>query len=260
MILDDANIINPFAKDVHDFGMLLLNLAFGDLKDIETPPMTSTGGVRPYNLLSPKRSTHCCILHSSSQTPEPVNMQQGKIAEFKMVRHRTSKTSIKLRIKKLEYSPTRLSEDPKQNDTTPSLFALLAKSTRFTHAFRDFLCCCLKYDPYKRSNIKDLLSHRFLSDKHDFSGPLLTLNKIVSMSRISMEPEDRTNGTTKKYVSAKLSETLQIALLDNEVKSKFDANMRKYELEGPYDKRIVDISYEIGVLPTDLWDRLSKLL
>jgi hypothetical protein len=109
-------------------------------------------------------------------------------------------------------------------------------------------------------NVKELLSHRFLSDKHQVNGPLLTLDEMISMFKRPLDLEAEPNGTVKKFINTKFFENFQKALHDQELKGKVDFYVKANPFIGVSDKRIVDIANELDVMPILLLKKIKSFI
>ena len=197
-------------------------------------------------------SNVCCILHSEDIVRKIIERCSIKRPRPTLVKHKSAPdnsphTSFKAIGKIYEISP-------------PSMYIplleILTTGNRFSKAFIDFLCSCLKIDDFLRANSQSLSSHPFLDEDHLSNGPDISMKEVLK----TMKKKDGSISTRENLGEShleKFTESLEVAFLNKEVQEKFEHMIKEESAQKVDDRKIIDLANELEVSPKKLWDHIS---
>ena len=239
-ILKDAKpleVSSPaFAQDTFDFGLVILQCAVGGDLSIYDPPNTLTWSNIKTVVTGPtfqkNESYACCLIHSEIMVRKAI-MKNLEGTDQKLKHNKNGKRETK--------------EEPEKNEPYLSLREILKMKNRFSDAFESFLCSCLKLNANKRTDLKSLATHKFMTADNIHKGPLLSINELLQVEKaesLNHNQQENSHNMYRKHLE-KLDEALRVAFLNKAVKEKFDLALFKGQ-ESLNHKRLRDLAEEIG--------------
>ncbi len=234
------------AQDIFDFGFLMLICAVGGLEFFESSEFMEKARIFLDELAKKpqERSKYCCLIHN-----------EDLIASVKLPNHEGVFLNGKpARVIK----PSGLVLEKSSKPSSHINIQDFLKTQNFSQEFIDFLCGCLKFDPYERTSISSLLKSPFITNKST-KGPSVGLSDILKISHTwsknSVLPSEY-QGYSERQLN-KLVETLTLVLPNCEKKpSKF---FDEFEMLTPNSQVIVDLANELGLPSIKVWKSVESL-
>lgn len=103
------------------------------------------------------------------------------------------------------------------------------------------------------------MTHKFLSEEHEPSGPLLTIKELLGIEEIEDKVEAKGaegENISRKHLE-KLGEALRVVFLNKSVQDKFDLMLRKQNRKDIEERKLVELAKELDVSIEDL-ERVIK--
>ena len=240
------------AQDIFDFGFILLQCALGDLSTYDLNNFITLENLKSVlsSLASQKKTDVCCLLHDEDLVRKIIS-----INGFHMTNQKKSEESYgRKRMQLLD--DLNLNQSFYPDAPYLSLYEVLSSSNRFSEAFLNFLCGCLKLDSEQRLKTETLLDHEFLNEYHEPCGPQISFQEVLRLTQKSGTGKSHENEQEKEV--NKIGEALRMVFLNRHVKDKFDmmvSRSNKGELD---DKRVMDLAGELGVSAKKLKKKLTE--
>lgn len=229
------------AQDIFDFGFLMLKCAIGDLDFFGISDFTNKLKIfiEEYIKRPEERHKFCCVVHDEDAISS-ISLPSGD-----------EKDKNKGRRGSGNFVPFHV-----------SIKDFLAAGN-FSKNFKDFLCCCLRFDPNQRFTASSLLNSAFLQDKKT-AGPLTTLTEVLQTStqlgKNAVLPEKYQVASEKQL--DKLCNALAVLLshsivCDDGNEGKKTRGLEKLTLESAV---IQDLACDLGLTPKKVLMELRKVV
>jgi len=196
-----------------------------------------------------ERSKYCCLIHNQ-ELISSVILQNADEDVF-----------LNKPVKVQRNNTIMFDKSPKQQ-TTLSIKEFLT-CNNYSKDFIDFLCSCLRFDPNKRGNLISLFTSHFLQDSIT-KGPNTSIHDLIKISTqwnhnnpLRPEIQGPSEGQLKK-----LCDALAMVLPNCNHLSQ-DSKLNKLEVLKkltPKSQRIKNLSAELGLPPSKVWESVSKVL
>lgn len=237
------------AQDIFDFGFLLLQCALGDLSTYDLNNLITLENVRNVisSLSSQKKTDVCCLLHDEDLVRKLISINAPHMTNKKV-----EESYGRKRIQLLE--DLNLNQSFYPDAPYLSLYEVLS-TNKFSEAFLNFLCSCLKLDAEQRCSAENLLEHEFLNEYHETCGPQVSFQEVLKLVKSSNSGNGMENEKEKEM--NKIGEALRMVFLNRQVKDKFDfmvSRSSKGELD---EKRVSELAGELGVSARKLKRKLT---
>lgn len=242
-------IYKNFSQDIFDMGFMLLQCALGDLSLYDNSDTFTLKNIRtvienPGFKKALKRNS-CCFLHHEEIVREAIGFMPGVGNKNKAYLHEKGVDSSNF----------------VSSSTQTSLLELLTQDGRFSKNFIDFLCLCLRFEYTQRLDTQTILTHEFLSEKHQCNGPLVSLNELLKteIKDAASLGVKYAEGMAENHLE-KFIEALKIVLLDKSIQLKFEAIVHLNRKTENTERRITELAHEFGLTTTKLYEKLADAL
>lgn len=196
-----------------------------------------------------ERSKYCCLIHNQELISSVVLQNTDEdLFMNKPVKVQRNNTII-------------FDKSPKQQMMLSIKDFLTCNN--YSKDFIDFLCSCLKFDPNKRGSLRSLFTSHFLQDSHT-RGPNTSIHDLIKISTqwshnnpLKTEIQGSSEGQLKKLCDALAMVLPNCHLISPDSKSNKLETLKKLN---PKSQRIRNLSAELGLPATKIWENISKVL
>ena len=231
------------AQDIFDFGWLILKCAVGDMEFFGEADFSLKLKIflDEYNKRPEEKHNHCCVLHDE----DLIASINPAFPDY---------DSVKAKLKKAN-----------RKEKFELRFKDLLSASNFSQNFLDFLCGCLRFNPYERFTTSSLLNTSFIKSNKS-RGPSASLAELLKLNTHANKDvilPAQYQAASEKHLE-KLSSALSMIWSQSSVMSKSndddDADIRRLQYMNANSMAIQDLAFELGLPAAKVFQKLKRLM